>query len=1310
MSNLTDLLQKAFPTATAKTSNETPISVGDLSRFKGQEISTYNPKTTTPVNPNPESALSKLFPKSEDLTYQQKNQNLNIQIPFTKGRVVSIPTPGASGQNELANLLGTIPATVIEMLPRAAVTVMQELKPSNFGKATTIQLDPVSSALYGSDEYTNVNTDIQKRLDNGDGILSSYLGAISGKTLDVAVGASVLAGGLRAVSGALARQDSIASIEAWKTLGSPSTEAELKANYTQLAKQLHPDLTGGSDSAFKIISQAKTTLDKTGLPSTLDLVKNDAAKYAEWLGRESQLSDPIFKANLELKNIQPENLNLPALPGYRPEGGIVQPKVGLSIAPIEPVGFGGLVPEELKPLAQKAQSMDEAKFVELFSAGLTGQNLTVQETAKNILNVMIKAGYDSPKTFYNEVSKLKPADVVPQTITKATGSLIENRPATIESPTALQLRKNQTVYQNVDEYISKKGLDPNSVMIVDNNNFIVENSAGINSILTDVPIKDFGKPKFETAGKYKKGRKITDPIEATLLPNGKYYITDGANRFTQALANGDKTIPTIIEVQGKNNPTLADITNRNKTISSVKPIVKSAKPIPLQKEGLSQQEPILPKSLSSMETIPPKEETVKSIKEDRVKIANEAGKYIQKEIDEVLAHESDTAVLETIIGGKKGIKGFSDSLKNQFVKWVNARSASKLSGFLMQKKFADLDKLGLDGIIKFQTEVAKEGRFADVKKYFDDKYQLLKENDINMGFKSDYLPQLWENPKQETLNTLFMQRGLTRTPSFTLSSVLRDYVEGLELGLKPRYNTISDLVGWYEKMADKSIADVNYFKYLGDNRFILPRSLAPRGWKSLNPDGFPSRSLRINNTVYNGTFFSPPDLADAINNYLVEPPTNLLQQISKFASFAKNLVLSSGIPYTGINAHGLNILMRHMLDSKNIVSGFLSGANYLLRPNVAAKDLQSMGERAVFAVKHGLTISTEEHIIDRFVAEASKDLPQNFVVGKLKVTRDKFLELTSKMFETPLFSKIIPAIKVRHFNTIFNDLKKYYPEEEAANISAEITNGLFGGVNWEAMGRGRITRQLLQSIILAPDWAETQIKTGAGLVKGIVKPFDKKNQAYQRVFANLLLAYISANVLNYMVSGHAIWDNDSGHGFEIDMGKMQDGKKAYFRPFGTAADFVRLPFDMATSLAKGDLTALTKVIRNRLSIPLASGVSLIFNTDYAGNPIMGKDKYGRPIPVKQQIGGIASQVGNVVIPQYGQAGLDLASGRIGWQDALSQSLELPFRFSYPPKSTAPASLNSLYNPSPSKTTTSLSNLFKAKKATPVGSLGSLFKK
>lgn len=177
-----------------------------------------------------------------------------------------------------------------------------------------------------------------------------------------------------------------------------------------------------------------------------------------------------------------------------------------------------LTPEETQKL--KYDIAKSGKYADA-AIGLTG----------NLESTAGKAGMRTIKEILESGSKKAPAEALTPAV-KA------------EEEISRMARK----FKDADEFIQKNGLDPNSVLIKDSKNFIVENTAGNDAVLTEIKLSDFGNPKFETAAEYKAGRKITDPIEVSIV-DGKYHITDGANRFTQAVANGDKKIPVIMEIE-----------------------------------------------------------------------------------------------------------------------------------------------------------------------------------------------------------------------------------------------------------------------------------------------------------------------------------------------------------------------------------------------------------------------------------------------------------------------------------------------------------------------------------------------------------------------------------------------------------------------------------------------------------------------------------------------------------------------------------------------------------------------------------------
>lgn len=341
--------------------------VTDLNKLPQSEIGPSKDIPSTTKNPDAGTFFPKIFKPANELN----QPDINVKVPFTQ-KYVSVPSmfddPRAFGGNKDnivnkgVNMIANLPSDIIQSIPRALVTIKKEKETT--GKTTSEHLSPFLAAMYGSPEYENVNTDIQKRIANGDGVLSSYLGGISGKTLDVVFGASVAAGALTKTAEILARGDNYSKIEAWKTLGSPKSEAELTANYKKYAQQFHPDKPTGNASAMTTVNDAKSIIDKTGLPTTIDFAKQNGAKYTEWLGLQTELgpAEHFLKPDIEMKpGIQSKPLGTLQLPGSRSVPGQA-PAFGMSTEAVESVGGetskGGFFDDLLKPEEKGSLSTD----------------------------------------------------------------------------------------------------------------------------------------------------------------------------------------------------------------------------------------------------------------------------------------------------------------------------------------------------------------------------------------------------------------------------------------------------------------------------------------------------------------------------------------------------------------------------------------------------------------------------------------------------------------------------------------------------------------------------------------------------------------------------------------------------------------------------------------------------------------------------------------------------------------------------------------------------------------------------------------
>jgi hypothetical protein len=210
------------------------------------------------------------------------------------------------------------------------------------------------------------------------------------------------------------------------------------------------------------------------------------------------------------------------------------------------IGMDEVTAKSLAPKFAESTTANEAKSV-LADFGKPENYKTGNILSEPPIDVNLPAIAKANPVLFKEAQK---ANTVEAFITK----MSNGKPETVDSQVLTDFYNtvNKPISTSAESFIKTKRLDPASVNILDNNKSIVESLAGNQAILTDIPLSDFGNPKFETAGSYDAGRKITDPIEVT-LNNGVYEIHDGANRFTQAIANGDKTIPVQLEIINNGN-------------------------------------------------------------------------------------------------------------------------------------------------------------------------------------------------------------------------------------------------------------------------------------------------------------------------------------------------------------------------------------------------------------------------------------------------------------------------------------------------------------------------------------------------------------------------------------------------------------------------------------------------------------------------------------------------------------------------------------------------------------------------------------
>lgn len=536
-------------------------------------------------------------------------------------------------------------------------------------------------------------------------------------------------------------------------------------------------------------------------------------------------------------------------------------------------------------------------------------------------------------------------------------------------------------------------------------------------------------------------------------------------------------------------------------------------------------------------------------------------------------------------------------------------------------------------------------------------------------------------------------RRVSRTASFAIPREFDTNAEAVAAGYELAFPNMPDLMGARAMEQQKAVADATLFNQGIKTGMVIPapalsddKSLSG-GYKMFDPDRFPTykTQYRDRNTgilkEYVGPYYGPDKFVDKVNGFLYDPKSgNVFQRgLAKTANFVgttKNIALSIGVPNlsklglgkllspilgakagervaqlgSGYSLHFWNLLPRAVLAEKSPITYLHYAADPMAAQNYVKQNLDT----ALHYAEQGLTLSAEEH---QASALDLKDLNTLAGAGRNMKAASQWLH---GLFGEGIFGKVMPAMKLKGSIARTEDfVSKGFSRTEAERMAADTENTIWGGTNLDALGRNKDWQNFLRTILIAPDYAETNLKMGARAVKSLVNWNDKKLAPYRNFALMFVTAYTAMNMLQYETEGTFSVQNDPMHIFSLKSGKDAQGKTRYINLFGTGADWARIPGQIARAAMQQKWSDITAVLNNRLSIPFDAIEELRTNTDWAGQRIYGTDIYGNPIPPAQEAGNIFNTTVGSMLPAFSTSLVNAATGKTSGEQGLVQGLALP---------------------------------------------------
>lgn len=286
------------------------------------------------------------------------------------------------------------------------------------------------------------------------------------------------------------------------------------------------------------------------------------------------------------------------------------------------------------------------------------------------------------------------------------------------------------------------------------------------------------------------------------------------------------------------------------------------------------------------------------------------------------------------------------------------------------------------------------------------------------------------------------------------------------------------------------------------------------------------------------------------------------------------------------------------------------------------------------------------------------------IMSKMEVSGNLIDQAVKTALKVPVI-KQLGEISDAHTKFLFNDYQRYIKVEtwakEVANWEgknptatpeelrqakigfAQATNAEFGGRNWEALGVNKTVQSILRTFLLAPDWVMSMVDATKFATQGVVgKGGTAGIQARGTLFKAVAGGLAMSDAINYLTTGHHLWDNKKGHKTEIEV--QPDVYSSMVR--GAPGELLKL---VSNVIESGGLQGAARYAEGKVSPYMAAAVTLTSGVNYFGASIWrGKSdlekningvwevvSHGMPVPV-----GIAGAV------NYGQREGDQTA--LGW--------------------------------------------------------------
>lgn len=499
----------------------------------------------------------------------------------------------------------------------------------------------------------------------------------------------------------------------------------------------------------------------------------------------------------------------------------------------------------------------------------------------------------------------------------------------------------------------------------------------------------------------------------------------------------------------------------------------------------------------------------------------------------------------------------------------------------------------IDAIQDPKANISTYAKYGDyiknIRAKFDELFKEAEDTGMDIGYRENYLPQIWKETETEIAEKMASVRGGFK---FKKERKIPTYAEGKSLGLTPKYTHPAELIEAWVRNFERAKANFEFSQRLQQRGIIVPGDLvspALPNYRAITAGGFPTSQNNI-------PFYAPKEIADAINTaFEIKESPRLLDITAQISSKAQDIGLSGGIPRTPINAFSVAQVVKEVTSGR-IVSPIASAfratfgdfRKYVDKNVDVIREIQESGTplRLNIGIRNFLDQSTSERLF-----------------GK------SFSEAWNKNISEATFGKFMPMLQVEFYKDVkAQALKSGIGNDEAIKVANKALRNFYGLADMATDAtRSKVTSDIWTTLVFAPRYRESMIRFWVNNAKAMKNPTALENRQNVKFVIGAVISAVAYDLLNRQFNeGRGILDNPPGKEDKLLI-PLDDGRTIGVPFLSSIATLPRTAFKIGKNVVTGDFKQAGLEAKALGSFAYKPLLDIIQNEDYFGNKIVDDD-------------------------------------------------------------------------------------------------------